>query len=388
VIIAYEPSWAGTVHAPANSAALQIVARAFPDQPIRMLADPSHLEELRRDASLAACRTVSFAPAPLSRHFRSRTGIVSFRRFLRELATLAAALWRVPAGQPVLLLLLSATPTVIFAAATLARLRGGACGVQVMLHGNLNDAAGWRPRNPLPRSFDLKAALEARHGGRLRFLVLEDCIHRELLRLSPSGAARTDVLTPPPPPPPPLRVGFVGAAIADKGIDTFLDIARDFRARHGDRVAFHLVGNARPGADPARFAPLAEPIEFKHLSRAVFTARLAALHYVMLPFRPGYYTLSPSGGLLDAITWLKPVLATPTPIVTDMFAEYGEIGVLCDDSDGLRAALAAALEEGLGPRYAARVAAMRRLRDSREPEALARRYRTILSQHFAGLLPQ
>jgi hypothetical protein len=395
MILAYEACWTGVGHAATNSGLLQTVARAFPGQPIRVLADPSHLDELRRDKLLAAC-DIGFVAAPLSRHFRYRTAVVSPRRFAHEFAILAGALWRVPAGENVLLLLLSATPTAIFAAAALARLSRRRCAVQVVLHGNLNDAQGWRPRNPLPRAFDLKSALER---APVRFLVLEPGILRELARLSPRGAARTDVLPHPvvavevdpaaaaaPPPPPPLNVGFVGSATAGKGIEVFLAIARDFRARHGARVAFHLAGLIRQDSDPAAFAPLAHPVAPGHLPREQFTARLAALHYVMLPFRPEYYTFSASGGLLDAITWLKPVIATDMPIIADLFAEHGAFGVLCDDAAGLAAALETALAEGIGPRYQAWVATLRRVRDSRMPAALARRYRAIMAATFPGLL--
>jgi glycosyltransferase involved in cell wall biosynthesis len=394
MILAYEACWSGVAHAATNSGILQAVAHAFPGQAIRVLADPSHLHELRQDALLATCPDIGFVAAPLSPHYRYRTAIVSVRRFARELCNLAAALRRAPPGEPVLLLLLSATPTAIFAATALARLARRKCAVQVVLHGNLNDAQGWRPRNPLLRAFDLKAALDR---ARARFLVLEPSIRGELAKLSPRGAARTDVLphpvvaaeiaaVTPPPPPPPLQVGFVGSAMAQKGFDTYLAIARDFRARHGARVAFHLVGLAGQDADPAAFAPLAHPVAPGHLPREQFVARLAALHYVMLPFRPGYYTFSASGGLLDAITWLKPVIATRLPIIADLFAEYGEIGVLCDDEAALRAALDTALAEGLGTRYQNWVAALRRLRASRMPQALARHYRAVMDTHFAGLL--
>lgn len=396
MILAYEPCWPGTVHVPVNSAILQILARAFPEQEIRVHAEPAHLQELRRDPFLATRSGLSFTPAKLSPHYRYRPGIVSLPRFLHEFRILAAALRQVPRGEPVLIVLLSATPTAVFAAAALARRRDGDCRVQVVLHGNLSGIQGWRSRNPLLRRFDLTAALEARHGGRVRFLVLEEGIRRSLAALSPRAAARTDVLphpvsadeadsAPPPPAAPPVRIGFVGMAIPDKGIDIFLDLAREMKARHGDRVAFHLVGSARQGADPAPFAPLAHPVDFGLLPRAEFTARLAMLHYVMLPFQPGYYTLSASGGLLDAVTWLKPIIATRTPTVEEMFAAYGDIGMLCDDAAGLRAALETVLAEGIGDHYAARADALRRLRDARLPEFLSRQYRAMTLAHAPAL---
>ena len=399
MILIAELTWTGTIHAPGNSATVQTVARAFPEQAIRVCADPSHLAELRRDPALTAHSNVDFRPAALSPLHRGKTHVVSGRRFLREFATLRAALGEAPDGEGCLLLLISATPTAIFAAALLARLtRRVRLGVQVGLHGNLNEIGGWRPRNPLTRRFDLASAMSARHPPGLRFLVLEPAIRDALAERSPGAAARTDVL-----PLPvntaempalggarrsgPLRVGFVGQATQAKGFDVFLAIAQELKARYGERIAFHLVGRAMPGADLAALAVLEDAAGTEHLPREAFIARLAALDYVLLPFREGYYDLSASGALIDAITWLKPIIATRVPLVRHFFETYGDIGFLCDGSDELRRAVEAALSGTEPGRYDAQVAAVARAREARRPEALARAYRAIVHDGFSGLLP-
>jgi hypothetical protein len=269
-------------------------------------------------------------------------------------------------------------------------------GVQVGLHGNLNDITGWRPRNPLARRFDLGSALADRHP-RLRYLVLEPSILVELARLAPRAAERTDVLPlpvntaemparPTAPLSVPLRIGFVGQGTAAKGFDQFLALARDVRARHGDRVVFHHVGRLMPGEAPPDLAVLADPPSREHLPRDEFTRRLAALHYVLLPFREGgYYGLSASGALMDAITWLKPVIATRLPLVEHFFTRYGEIGFACDGGTGLAAAVEAALALD-APGYDRQVAAVQRARAARMPEALARDYCALVARGFPGLL--
>ena len=398
MILVFEMVWTGTVHAPGNSVTIQTIAAAFPDQTVRVFAETTHLRELRADTALTAHANVEFREIAISPHFRSRPQIVSFRRGMTELAAMRAALRDVPPAEPCLIMLISATPTAVFAASSLARLSRRRIGVQVGMHGNLNDAIGWRPRNPLARAFDLHAALKARHGGRVRFLVLEDAIRRALSAHLPGTEARTDVLPLPVnltelplwrdvPFQTPIRIGLVGQATEAKGITPFLDLARHFTASHPGRVSFHLVGRAVPGDDLSRFAPLADPVSTEHLSRADFLARLSSLHFVCLPLREGYYDLSASGALIDAITWLKPVIATALPIVRGLFEQFGEIGYLCGDPASMEAAILSMLGDMDAARYANQVDALRRVRASRMPDALAEGYRALVRAGFAGLLP-
>ena len=400
MILIFEPSWTGTTHAPGNSATVQIAARAFPGQQVRLHAEESHLAEMRRDAALMALPNLSLVPAAISQRFQGRPHIVSARRAWHEFTLMRDALRQAPPDEPCLVFLLSTTATASFAAAWAARLSGRRrIGVQVGFHGNLNDAvAGWRPRNPLARLFDTRAALEARHAVPLRFLVLEEAIRSAMGRLMPGIEARMDVVPLPvntaevpaaaatPPPAPPLRIGFVGLGTPDKGMDVFLDIARRIRARHGpEAVEFVHVGRIAPNADPADFALLAHPPATAQLPRADFVARLASLHHVFLPFRRGYYDLSASGALLDALTWLKPVITTRVPLTEQFFAEYGEIGVLSDDEAGLEAAVEAAVTRPDPAGHARHVEALRAARETRRVEALAERYASVVRRGFPGL---
>ncbi len=405
MILVFEMTWTGAVHAPGNSATLQIVARAWPDQVVRVHAEATHLQELRRDAVLAALPNVEFVPVTVSPLWRGRTQIVAWRRLWQEFRTVRVALRLVPRGEGCLVFMISTTATGSFAAAWAARLCNLLAGplarrrveLQVGFHGNLNDAAGWRSRNPLVRAFDTRAALEARHPVPTRFLVLETTIRTALAAVVPGAVARTDVL-----PLPintvevpatadgrlgsPVRIGFVGLGTVSKGMDTFLDIAARSHARWGDRVQFVHVGTAAPGADPAGFAVLAHPAATQGLPRSEFAARLASLHYVFLPFRRGYYDLSASGALIDALTWLKPIITIRVPLTEQFFDEFGDIGILCEDEAGLEAAVEAVLADPDADRYARQVAALRQARAARQVEILAVRYRRIVEQGFPELL--
>ena len=398
MILIYEPMWMGTYHAPGNSVTIQTIARAFPRQSIRVYAEATHLRELRSDPALAAHANVALQDSNVTPLFSGKTHIVSLARFRQELGVLRAALRPVPHDEPCLIFLLSATPTAIFAASLLARDPRRHVRVHVGLHGNLNEVTERRARNPLLRNFDLTSALGAHHGGRVRFLVLEDCIRDELVRLMPETAPVTDVmplpvnlaeagLAEPLPLEQPLHIGLLGQATEAKGITPFLALARRMQAAFPGKVRFHHVGHMMPGDDPARFSVLAEPVRTDRLDRDAFRLGLAQLHYVCLPLQPGYYNLSASGTVIDAITWLKPLIATPMPLVASLFARFGDIGSLCADPDALCEAVAELVERPGPARYARQVAAMRAVRDSRMPDRLAATYRGIVTANF-GLITQ
>ena len=307
------------------------------------------------------------------------------------------ALAEVPARERVLLLLLSATPTALAAARLLARLDRRVLGVQAVMHGNLNDVTGWRSRNPLRRAIDLPAQLGGAQPAGLHLLLLEEAIRRALAEIAPAAAAAADVLPHPAnlteiplvpelAPAIPLRVGLVGQATAAKGIGPFLETARLMKARHPGKVAFFLVGRPYPGMDLAPLAVLDHPVEEGQLSRDAFLARLAPLHVVFLPLQPEYYRLSASGAVIDAITWLKPMIATDVPITADVFAEWGDVGTLCPDIPAMQATLERMITAPDPVRYAAQRAALARARAARMPAALAHRYRAILERRVPALL--
>ena len=383
MILVFEMNWSGTVHAPGNAATIQAIAAGCPGQEVRVYAEPGHLRELRLDG--IAGHSIALYP-----HFQGRPGIVAWGRLRHEFALLRAALAAVPAGEPCLLMLLSTTSTAIFAAALAARLRPGTR-VQIGLHGDLTELTGGRSRHPLRRAFDLHAAM-ARPWRHLRFLVLEDAIRDELARLAPAALPRTDVLPLPinatelPATPAvtlasPIRFGFVGQATEAKGITSFLAIARAMKARHGAAAEFDVIGRADPRHPPPDASDLIAPVATAYLTREEFTRRLAALHYVVLPLQGAYYRLAASGALLDAVTWLKPVIAGRVPIVEHWFA-HGDIGHRCADEAAMLALIDAILTGPDPARYTAQVATLRSARDTRSSAATADRYTALLRGFF------
>lgn len=388
----------GTGHAVGNSQWAQVIARAAPGQMLRILAPPVHLAALQQYSGLGDRANVTFGALPVIQHHRLDINVASALRFREEFGILRDAIAAAPRGEPCLVVLAQAAPTAALAALLAGKLLRRDVSVQMVLHGSANAVEGWRSRNPLARRFDLRGVMERPPNG-LRFIVLERAIAAELGRIAPAIADRIDVL-----PLPvnaheidavpatafgtPIRVALVGQTTAAKGIGPFLATARLFKERYGDAIEFHVVGRRFPGTDAAELDVLARAIPDAFLTRADFLERLAPMHYVFLPLAPSYYRLSASGALIDAITWLKPVIASDIPICRDAFRDGGDIGFLCDDVTGMQDALHGIMQNPDAARYARQVEALRALRNRRLPQALVGTYTDILRAHHPTLLTQ
>jgi glycosyltransferase involved in cell wall biosynthesis len=394
LILAIEPTWTGTIHAPGNTTLLDIAKLAFPNQPMRIYADAGHVREVQRLLKAAASPDVQFRTVSLSNSFLHKPHIVSPKRMWREIAILRRALAEVPAGEDLLLILLSATSTSVIAADFLSRLRRGRTFLQVQLHGNLNELAAWRHGDPLRRALDLKSVLSRSYGGRLRYLVLEEFIRTRLGSISPVAAPATDVLPhpialqghvfPERPLEKPLRVGLVGLGSEEKGMGAFLRIAKQLKQELGDQIRFHHVGTFVKGTDPELYALLEEPPAEKQMSREDFLARINRLHYVVFPYKENYYGLSASGTFLDSVAALKPVIATRLPMTEQFFREFGQIGYLTGNESEMTATIRDIALKPDPTSYQRQVEALKASRSKRLPESLVPLYRDMILQSLPG----
>lgn len=369
-------------HVTVNLGTVLAIANAFPGTPLHVHGATGHLAYWRNDPALAS---VCFHEIEVCARHGWQTHLVSFRRFWHDFRLLRDAIAANPRNEPCLIFLLCASSTAVHAAALLARIPSRLVFVQVNLHGNLNDALSWRSRNPIRRAFDYISAFQAQNP-RVRFIVLEDAVRDEMARRMPDFVHRCDVMhhtvntaeaagREPPKLEYPIRIGLVGNATEAKGLHPFLRLAARFTAAHGAKVEFHIVGG-RPGdTDADLFRDIAHPVTVGHIPRAEFVERMGRLHYVLLPLDASYYLLSPSGGLTDAIAWGRPILATPLPLVLDLFRKGGDIGRICGDVAAFEAALEEIIARPDAALHARQAAAMLGLARERSPEVVGENYR-------------
>ena len=391
MILGFELTLIGREHVPFNSAMLQTIALAFPNEEVRFYAAEGHLAELRLDSALAAHSNVVLCPISVALHRPSDPRrLPGWWVFWRIFRNLEAGLADAQPNEKHLIVLFGSTTPAIFAASLFARrCAPRLAGVQVVLHSNLNRIdLNWliwhlRPWRDAIRRLAASTALLRAHKL-VSFLALETSIKSELERRFPSIARRTDAL-----PHPasvnefsydsvqtlcePIRIGFPGRPVGSRGGKTFQKLADAFQRKYGDRMEFRFIGFLKTGRHRSS--------DTESMPRPEYIAGLLDIHYVLLPLFLGSYTLSPSGGLMDALTFRKPLIVTATPYVRQLFEEFGDIGFLCEE----KAQFEAALESIMGldqERYARQIHALDRARASRAPAVLAPRYRAIAASRF------
>ena len=335
-----EPTYPRHDHAAVNAALLGAVALAFPDEDLVFAASAPHRRHVEQSRPLPPRATaVEIAVPP--------PGGVSARRFLAQWRAIRAVTTR---GRLRALILLSSGAETFFAARAAAA-RFEDMTIFIVLHGNLNEAVGWRSRDPRHRLFDYRSGLAVARHPRIRMVALEEHIRVAALHLGLASASRwvtwplplnedeIDDLAVPRPAGTALRIAFVGAATRGKGFDRYLDLVRTVRDRlppggGTGGYEFHFIGaplEAFPEAAAAGIDMPAHPLD-----RDEFLRRLRAIDYVVLPYAQDKYALTASGSLLDCVAQTKPVLSLELPAVREMAARVGPIGFVCGSMDEMR----------------------------------------------------
>lgn len=376
MIIVVEPIRLGLEHLAFNTALLQTVLVAFPDDCVEFWADSSHLaaiaEELGSEPRLTL-RPVKVAPRRAS----------LWQRRAPDLALAKAAL--VSSGQGNKVIFSSISIPLLWA----CRFWHGAdpaFQIGCVLHGGLAELR-WRPKfNLWKRWTGLRWAMSVSPKW-LSFWVLEQSIADALPRFAPEVANRFAVFPHPLPPdlveivhePPqqPLAIGLLGLATPQKGLLRFLNVATELRGRGAE---FHLVGRIHQDwrvKVASQLTTLAQQPETEPMPRPLFVERARRLTYGAFFFDGEHYSLTASGVLLDCIALGIPLLGCRHPLFTALEAEVGEIGHFCQP--GEEVAMVEQLITGFDPtRHRQQSEAMLRLREPRMLSALAERLKGLL----------
>jgi hypothetical protein len=333
VIAVLELVLADQNHAAVNAGLLEAIMVAAPGEPVTFVSTPKH-----RAAVIETLGTEKTAPGRLDIDLLPPGGICVARiaaqfRVMRE---------AVRTLRPRALVCLSSTPETFFACRLLSLTARG-LRIVVVLHGNLDDAAGRRSRDPRHRLLDSRSSLYVGRHSPIRFVVLEGSIREAALAKGLLPADRTDVWPHPindnearPPRERPLSgrisIAFVGAAKRSKGFGQFLDLARQARQHCPDGYDFSLIGTLydRFTAEETAGLTLADTM----LPRNEYLARLRNVDYACLPLRSDTYTLTASGSLIDCIASTTPLIATRTAAVEHL-SRGGPIGFLGDTPEAL-----------------------------------------------------
>lgn len=373
-----EPVRLGAEHLVFNSALLQSVAEAFPNEKIEFWAHQSHLDKISTAISPALQITLkAISVAPRRGTLWQRLG--PDRAIANQMFTAVTPADRV--------IFSSITASLLLALRFNVRRLNSKYQLGAVVHGGLSELR-WRPRfNLFKRWTSLRSAM-ATVPKWLSFWVLEQSIADALPRFAPELASRFAVFPHPLPPdlvdlihePPqqPLTIGLLGLATPQKGLLRFLNVASALRGR---AAKFHIVGRIHQdwrAKVAEQLVVLQQQPEAEPMPRPLFVERARRLTYGAFFFDGEHYSLTASGVLLDCIALGIPLLGCHHPLFTALEKEVGEIGHFCQP--GEEVALVEEVINNFDPiRHRRQSEAMLRLRESRKSAALAKRLQALLA---------
>ena len=383
MILVCDPVCWGLEHVPVNAAMLEVIRLAFPSQEVVFCGEESHLNHLRSELSADVCHSITWKSIPIPpRH----------ATFLERSVGDLHLLWRLfkmlkkDSGSH--LVLNAITPSTLMALklllfCTFYRFYRA----QIILHGGLAALNGSRSRNPVRRIQDLRTALRFGSNRNLQYILLEEPIRRALLRHLPSLDEHAGLLEHPIPANEepkgnvdfvlPLRIGFLGMTTEAKGYRLFLEVASAMVAKFPGLVEFHAIGWTEEKLESCEISPLVTKPCPKKLARPEYVRQVEKLHFVCLPYEGQHYELSPSGALLDAVAWEKPVITSRIPMMENLVSRFGDIGYLCTDKHEFCETIEGIIKRADVVQYRNQVSAMREVRRSRTPQYLASTYRDL-----------
>lgn len=369
-------------HVPFNAGLLATIGAAFPKEDLVFYGAPAHIEQLKKQVGQTLAGSIlwnEIVPVP--------PGPSYGERFFREWSIIRQLLGKVPQNQPARLVLTSAFPSTVMAVKAARLFQRHTPPVQMVLHG-LSGVMGRRYRHPIRRLQDMRTALTNLGNKGIQYLVLEESIRDKVLKNIPPLSGKIGAFVHPLSPNEgafdiveyiePVRFGFLGTALKIKGYPLFVEAANAITAKYGQRAEFHVIGRCPEESKGVKgTSALATQPASVPLSREDFVRGVAPLHFIVLPYETGAYTLSASGVLLDAIAWQKPVIARKIPMFEAMFERYGDIGYLFGDDAELTGAVERILQSADTSRYRRQALNLGDVRKSRSPETLAVAYREL-----------
>jgi hypothetical protein len=342
MILACEPVCRGFEHAAVNAAMLAVFADAFPDDEIVFYADESHVAFVAAEPLFRSRNRIKFAGLAVPP--RKAKGVDRFSCEFKTVQDMFEIAER--SGASTVLYTCISDETLRAIKIQIGKFPDIPC--VVVLHGILASLLQRRffflPKNRHTfRTWFLRG-----NPRQLTYIVLGESIRRELLArfpdLEPNIASidhpydyadesehvpfRDDT----------IRFGALGVLRKAKGSHLFLQLAKEVTSMAtAYRPRFICVG---PVVDKKLLKHLGEAVSVPSpdtpLTKEEFAFHARQLDYAVFLHDAKTYTLTASGVMFDAFSYLKPVIALKSPFFSAYFDRMGNIGYLCDSYADLK----------------------------------------------------
>ncbi|MGZ4864804.1 MAG: hypothetical protein ACXV5H_08355 [Halobacteriota archaeon] len=374
----------GFEHSPVNAALIGTVAEAFQEEELLFLAEAEHIRYVKNtldkhSISVTYCETTIPPRALLEKHQR-------FAQDFRLYHNVFRVAHKNHAKRVIFCSVMS--PGLISIKALLKWYRDTVC--LVIMHHVLQDVIKRQSLRPRYLFFWLRFWLSFANTHRLRYVVLGPRIEARLKQYVPRASSYVSSIDHPyyfkddcrtaPFANDVIHFGSYGVGSYDKGTDVFFSLADEIQSEKTKyKPAFTLVGyvwdeqlKAVPH-DSVHIPSLDVPI-----GQEAYEKYCSNVDYALFFNRPNAYELRASGAVLDAFSFLKPIIALKSPLTEYYFKKMGDIGYLCENRYDVKETILEILETKPIDRYRQQQKNILTQRVQFSPAELSQKFRCLL----------
>ncbi len=383
MIVICEPMRWGFEHATVIAALIATVAEAFQDEDLLFLAEAEHIRYVKSilDAHSVVVRYREMTILP-------RT-LLNYRRFIPDFRIYRNVFHFAHKNRANAIIFCSvSSPGQISIKALLRSYTDIVC--IVVPHNILHQVTIAPPLLPHRRFFSFRFWMSFGNTHRLRYVVLGPRIEERLKQYVPRVSSYVSSIDLPyffsddvnaePFADDAIRFGFYGVGSFEKGADIFFRLAEEVQsAKTAYKSTFTLIGRVpqkhvkdvphRSVNIPSPDVPLDQKT-YENYSRNV--------DYALFFYRPNAYELRASGAILDAFSFLKPIIALKSPLSEYYFKKMGDIGYLCDNYSAMKDTVLDILETRPIDRYRQQQENILTQRVQFSPAGLSLKFRSLL----------
>lgn len=323
-----EANFSGVTHKIINKSFLGALELAFPDSPIQLIADESHVRNICPQES----ENIHSFTIDYEREQRkiSRSGwnfyLAPFKRFI----TLSKMFKKANFKSGDRLFFASNNEYDLLFGFFFSKLFPSS-EVVFVCHANLNEIHSWKSRNPARSFFDYETSIKRLAGSRVKLLCLEDHIEHNLVKTIPDLKSNVYVIHHPID-----SIDTTHSVASEKMTLCFVGILS--KEKHPEKFAelTERMDGSKFCSSVAGWSPSQSTLEFKdcisypsnsQLSHFELEERLRGSDFICVFHDDSYYSLSGSGVIIDAIKYCKPIVYLESKLITNLEKVYGHIGV-------------------------------------------------------------
>jgi hypothetical protein len=383
MIVICEPMRWGFEHATVNAALIGTVADAFQEEELLFLAEAAHIGYVKDilDAHSVAVRyrETTIPPRTLLNYQRSAPDFRLCRNVFRVAHKNHAN---------TIIFCSVTTPGLISIKTLLRRYRDIVC--LVIPHNILQRVTTAPPLLPHRRFFSFRLWMSFGNTHRLRYVVLGPRIEERLKQYVPRVSSYVSTIDlpyffsddggPEPFADDAVRFGSYGVGSYEKGTDIFFSLAEEvLSAKTTYKPTFTLIGFLLdPRLKDVPHTSVNIPSLDVPLDQESYEKYSRSIDYALFFNRPNDYELRASGAILDAFSFLKPIIALKSPLSEYYFKKMGDIGYLCENRNAMKDAVLDILETMPTDRYRQQQENILTQRVQFSPAGLSLKFRSLL----------